>query len=57
MENESDSNPLNSIQQKLNSENLSKIEHVPTNRNELFEIKRGTIAAYNKKYFPYKRKY
>lgn len=31
-------------------------ENVPVNRNELFELKKGTLAEQNKQFFPMKRK-
>lgn len=31
-------------------------ENIPVNRNELFEIKRGTLAEHNREFFPMKRK-
>ena len=31
-------------------------ENIPVNRNELFEIKRGTLAEQNREFFPMKRK-
>ena len=39
------------------SKNIKPIrENTPVNRNELFELKKGTLAEQNKRFFPMKRK-
>ena len=39
------------------SKNIKPIrENIPVNRNELFELKKGTLAEHNREFFPMKRK-
>lgn len=56
-----DYNTINNLNNNPRSYNPSKHikpvrENIPVNRNELFEIKRGTLAEQNREFFPMKRK-
>ena len=45
----------NNFDYKIPVKNDKPIEYKPKNRNDLFEIKKGTMAAKEKQYFPQKR--